>query len=51
MTGSNSYHHPVYYSQIDEFATVKSRTGAIAVPPPTAPLLVSNNSGTLGSTG
>ena len=52
MTPSNSYHHSMYHPQFDEFATVKVRSGAIAVPPPTAPPLVgSSNTGTLGSTG
>ena len=51
MTPSNSYHHSMYHPQFDEFATVKVRSGAIAVPPPTAPPIGSSNTGTLGSTG
>lgn len=49
MTPSNSYHQTMYHSQFDDFATVKVRSGAIAVPPPTAPPLGSSNTGTLGS--
>ena len=51
MTPSSSYHHSMYHPQFDEFATVKVRSGAIAVPPPTAPPIGSSNTGTLGSTG
>ena len=51
MSSSNSFHHSMFHpSQFDDFATVKVRSGPIAVQPPTAPPTIgSSNVGTIGS--
>jgi len=51
MSSSSSFHHSMFHpSQFDDFATVKVRSGPIAVQPPTAPATIgSSNVGTVVS--
>jgi hypothetical protein len=49
-SSSSSFHHPMFHAPaFDDFATVKGRSGPIAVQPPTAPPIGSSNSGTLSA--